>query len=316
MVISKNIFNTQIPIYLWRRHLSLLIRYATPRKIFNATTALWNYSREKPVISTMPLLLKVELSRYCTVNCLYCFSKKEYRFYPFDKFKLLVDTFGKYIFMTQLYEIGEPLHHPELLKCIHYAHSNGLGTVISTTLSLKKSDSYWNDLVASGLDKLIVAIDGTTGTIYNKYRTQGNLILVMDNLKKIIQIKSQTQSNLFIEWQMIDFPWNRCEQNVAKELANTLGCDDFRIIQDTFGRQKIYQKSKKIRNKNCIWSYLLLLVNVYGDVIPCFKPGFSPGKLGNLNDTTFTEIWNGEEIQQIRSKILIKSRDGCCTCNE
>jgi MoaA/NifB/PqqE/SkfB family radical SAM enzyme len=244
------------------------------------------------------------------------FLCKEYRFYPLEQFKSLVDDFDQYIFITQLYEIGEPLHHPDILACINYAHSKGLGTVISTSLSLKKSDSFWNDLVTSGLDNFIVAIDGTTKTTYNKYRTHGNLILVMDNLRKILQFKKQKCSSLFIEWQMIDFPWNRCEQDSARKLAITLGCNDFLIIEDAHPLREEAIEKQNVRNNNCIWPYVLLLVNVYNDVIPCFKPAYCSGILGNLSKATFSEIWNGEEIRQIRSRILIKSRHGCRICSE
>lgn len=264
----------------------------------------------------MPLFLKVELSRYCTVECLYCFPAKNCRFYPLEQFKSLVDDFDQYIFITQLYEIGEPLHHPDILECINYAHSKGLGTVISTSLSLKKPDSFWNDLVTSGLDKLIVAIDGTTESTYKKYRTHGNLILVMDNLRKILQFKKQQCSSLFIEWQMIDFPWNRGEQKSARKVALALGCNDFQIIQDAHELRGAAIEKQKVRNNNCIWPYVLLLINVYNDVIPCFKPAYHSGILGNLSTATFSEIWNGEEIRRIRSRILIKSCHGCRICSE
>jgi MoaA/NifB/PqqE/SkfB family radical SAM enzyme len=233
-----------------------------------------------------------------------------------EQFKSIVDDFDQYIFITQLYEIGEPLHHPDILECINYAHSKGLGTVISTSLSLKKPDSFWNDLVTSGLDKLIVAIDGTTESTYKKYRTHGNLILVMDNLRKILQFKKQQCSSLFIEWQMIDFPWNRGEQKSARKVALALGCNDFQIIQDAHELRGAAIEKQKVRNNNCIWPYVLLLINVYNDVIPCFKPAYHSGILGNLSTATFSEIWNGEEIRRIRSRILIKSCHGCRICSE
>ncbi len=293
-----------------------MLRYSTTRKIWNAIKALHHYSKGDSFLSTKPLLLKVELSRYCTVKCRYCFSPKEYRFYPFEKFKNLVDSLAPYIFMSQLYEIGEPLHHPDILKCIRYAHSMGIGTVISTSLSLEKPDYFWNNLVTSGLDRLIVAIDGITDPVYNNYRTHGNLSLVMDNLKKIQEFKKKEQNKLFIEWQMINFPWNRCEHNLAAKLSVALGCDNFRIIPDGHEPREAAKESKKLRNHNCIWPFILLLVNVYDDVIPCFKPAFNPGMLGNLSKLTFFEIWNGEEIRQIRSKKTITSRKSCKFCNE
>ena len=110
--------------------------------------------------------------------------------------------------MVQLYEIGEPLHHAQVIDCIRYSHANNYATVISSTLSIQKPDEFWKDLVASGLDRLIVAIDGITQSVYQKYRRKGDLELVMCNLKKIVSHKKLIGSKLIVEWQMIDFPWN------------------------------------------------------------------------------------------------------------
>lgn len=306
----------QIPVNLWHRHLRTVIRYTSLRKIYNAFTVFRHFSRGDTFILTKPLFLKIELSRHCTVHCRGCVSPKEYRFYSFEKFKRLVDKFERYIFMCQLYEIGEPLHHPELLKCIDYAHKKGIGTVISTTLSLKKPDAYWRELTISGLDRLIVAIDGTSKSVYNRYRTHGNLDLVLNNLKKILRFRKEMRSSLFVEWQMIDFSWNRCEQDSARALASELGCDQFQIIEDASELRKSDKKSEELRSRRCIWPYVLLLVNVYDDVLPCFKPDYSPGVLGNLQDSDFNEIWNGDEVRQIRSKEQIKTRNGCRRCIE
>lgn len=277
---------------------------------------LWHYFNEDTILSTNPLLLKVELSRHCTVNCRYCFALKEYRFYPFDKFKAIVSSLSPYIFMTQLYEIGEPLHHPDILKCISYTHNLGIGTVISTSLSIDKPDSFWMGLVDSGLDRLIVAIDGITVPIYNNYRTNGNLSLVMSNLKKILKLRKNGRNKLFVEWQMIDFTWNRCEHNLARKMAITLGCDCFRIIPDTHEHRDVSKRRTKLRNKNCIWSFILLLVNVKGDIISCFKPDYNPVVLGNLSMSRLVEIWNGNKIRQIRSKKTITSCNCCKFCDE
>ena len=170
--------------------------------------------------------------------------------------------------------------------------------------------------MASGLDRLIVAIDGTTAETYNLYRTNGNFQLVMENFTKILEYRKLQDSHLHIEWQMIDFPWNRCEQETARELARALGCDDFQIIADTSEQRRPLETCPPSHRNRCLWAYVLLLVNVYEDVIPCFKPGCQPGVLGNLNELSFHEIWNGEEIRRIRSNKLINSRTGCMTCME
>ena len=115
---------------------------------------------------------------------------------------------------------------------------------------------------------------------------------------------------------MIDFQWNKCEQEQAKKLAKKIGCDDFQIIRDIHEPRKKSVNSNNERTSNCLWPYILLLINAYGDVIPCFKPDFNPGTLGNIDISGFNTVWNGNEIKKIRSRVLIKSREGCCLCNE
>lgn len=306
----------QLPIRLLKRHIHVVLKYGSIRKYSNAICALYYYLRGTSVISTMPLFLKVEISRYCLVDCLSCKIQKTKDFYPFDKFKMLIDDFKDTVFMVQLYEIGEPLHHDQVIDCIRYSHASHYATVISSSLSIQKPDKFWNDLVASGLDRLIVAIDGITKLVYQQYRRKGDLELVMSNLKKVLSHRKHIDSKLIVEWQMIDFPWNRCEQEPARRLAYELGCDDFSLIPDADIQRKKYEQTGIIREQNCIWSYVLLLVNAFGDVIPCFKPGCHPGVLGNLNESSFNNIWNGEDIRAIRDPHQISCRLGCCSCRE
>ncbi len=305
-----------IPLRLWRRHGATLVRYLSLGKLLNAVHAIGCYAFGSTIVPTKPLFLKVEMSRYCTVHCLGCTFPKEFRFYDLDKYKALVDELAPHLFMIQLHEIGEPLHCPHLLESIKYAHARGVGTVISSSLSLRKPDSYWRDLVESGLDRLVVAIDGTTDSVYNRYRTEGDLPLVMENLEKILGQKKRRKGRLFVEWQMVDLPWNRAEQEIARRLATDLGCDDFQIIPDASTLRQTQKATDGLRDKRCLWPYVLLLVNVYDDVIPCFKPGCQPGVLGNLSEASFGDVWNGSEIGRIRSNALISSRSGCCHCAE
>ncbi|MGO9394325.1 MAG: SPASM domain-containing protein, partial [Desulfobaccales bacterium] len=267
-------------------------------------------------ISTMPVFLKCEISRQCFVSCKYCPEKKEPIFYPFPLYKHLIDKLKDYIFLVSLYDIGEPLHNERLIEYIQYAHSHNIGTSISTSLSVNKPDDFWRELVLSGLDYIIVGIDGVSEGVYKKYRTQGDFDLVFANLRKLLHWKAALSSNLIVEWQMVDFPWNQNEQKIAPKMAKDIGCDKFRIIKDVFLIRNRYKKENVIRNCNCFLPYIIFIVNAYNQITPCYKRYNSEMIIGNLYDNSFEEIWNNEEKAKIRDKNRIINRVHCNTCQE
>lgn len=264
----------------------------------------------------MPVFLKCEISRQCYVLCKYCPQKKESIFYPFTLYKNLIDKLRDYIFLVSLYDVGEPLHNEKLIEYIQYAHSHNIGTIISTSLSVNKPDNFWRDLVLSGLDYIILGIDGVTEAVYKKYRTQGDLNLVFANLGKLLHYKAALSSKLIVEWQMIDLPWNKEEQRIASKIAKDIGCDKFRIIKEDMLIRNRYKKENIIRNRNCLLSYIVFIVDAYNQVKPCYKIYNNEMAVGNLDENDFEGIWNSDEMAKIRDKKRIINRVHCNICQE
>jgi organic radical activating enzyme len=292
------------------------IKYNTLKKDINLLHAIILWLFNKTYIRSKPAFLRVEISRKCVVNCLYCYEKKDNIFYPLSLYRKLIDYLKNYIFLVSLYEIGEPLENENIIEFIEYAKNCKVGTIISTNLSIEKTDSFWEKLILSELDRIIVAIDGLTAEVYNKYRRNGNLQLVLSNLNKILYYKNLYKSKIYVEWQMIDFPWNRCEQEKAKDFALKIGCSNFRIIQEVTKLRRNYKNTDFIRKRNCILPYFTFNVTAYNTVRPCTKIYDTPMSIGDLSKYDFNEIWNGNEVYRIRSKKTIQHRLGCKTCPE
>ncbi len=303
------------PVGYWKRYIYFL-KYVTFKKHLNFLHSIINWWLGKSHIQTMPSFLKVEITRECKLGCKLCLVEKPSWYYSFDNYKKLVDKMKNYVYLVSLYDIGEPLESKDVIACIQYAKQNKLGTIISTSLSIQKTDDFWEKFVQSGLDKLIVAIDGMTQEVYTKYRTNGDLPLVFENLEKIMHFKKKHKSNIYIEWQMIDFKWNKHEQESAKNFAYSIGCSNFRIIREAVKPRLRYIKENIIRQKNCILPYIIFIVTADNKVRPCYKVYNVPVEIGDLNKNTFEEIWNGEEVFRIRDKNKIGCRNGCKTCQE
>ncbi len=306
----------QAPTTYWQRHVQSVIRYGSFRKYKNFIKSYYFYLKGQVKISSLPSFLKIEISRFCDVNCKFCFAYKADIMYPLHDYKKLIDQFKEYVFLVSLYDIGEPLHHPDVIECIRYAHENKMGTVISTSLSINKDDAFWYSLITSGLDRLIVAIDGITAKSYNEYRRNGKFDLVILNLKKILELKKSTKSKIFIEWQMVDFEWNRSEQKAAKKKAYELGCNNFRIIAEATIPRKNQDNDDVTRKRNCLLPYILFFVTAKNEVKLCFKIYHHDMHIGSLSHHSFAEIWNGAEIARVRDPQKIIHRIGCNKCRE
>jgi radical SAM protein with 4Fe4S-binding SPASM domain len=58
------------------------------------------------------------------------------------------------------------------------------------------------------------------------------------------------------------------------------------------------------------------IVTVDGDVVPCCFDKHAAHAMGNINDLSFSEIWNGEKYRSFRESVM-KSRasvDICALC--
>ena len=312
------------PLTYWRRYLAPLRRYGTPRKFVNLAGAGLSYILRRPYLHSRPAFLKVELCRRCDVNCLYCaaewyhspFAARPSALYPLPAFQRLIDALAKDVFFVSLYDIGEPLHHPQVLECIRYAHDHRLGTVVSSSLSLTRDEGFWRDLVTSGLDLLIVAIDGVTPEVYRQYRRNGRFDLVMANLRTILAQRQQTRARLAIEWQMVDLPWNRAEQAPARALAHRLGCDRFRVITEATGPRRQQQAAGGHRERGCVLPYVLLFVGADQRARACYKVYNQDMSVGSLADEHWTAIWNGTRLAAVRDRRTLRDHQGCCTCRE
>jgi len=305
-----------IPVSYWGRYAPLAVRYGSLRKLLNAVRAWIHYLAGSQRVGSRPCFLKVEISRKCDVNCRYCTVPKDDRFFPWDRYRDLIDALAADLFGVSLYDIGEPLTHPDVLRYIRYAHERRVGTVISTSLSVRRPESFWEQLVCSGLDRMIVAVDGVTADVYRQYRRNGNFALVMDNLQTVLQLRRRHKSPLHIEWQMLDLPWNRRQQDIAGYTARRMGCDSFRIIPESVRRRSRYARQPVQRKRNCLLPFVVFIVDAYGRVRPCYKIYSADQYVGDLNVQSLQAVWNGDAIGRIRDKRLIRERPGCRTCRE
>lgn len=308
--------------------------------LFTYTTYLVSLVLKRSVLIGLPPLLMVEPTSFCNLACPLCPSgkgtlKRNRDYLDFGLFKQVIDQVKDKTIMLLLWNQGEPFLNRELPEMIKYAKENGLITVTSTNMNLLHD---LESLVQSGLDNLIVSLDGASQETYNKYRINGDFQRVLANTRKLSEAKKRLNSKTpYISWQFIIMKHNEHEIDAIKKLAQTSGVDQliFKTVQiydekdidlflptnEKYRRYKITKDGfilKKKLDNRCRRIFTQPVVNCDGELAICCYDKDNEFKVGNLRDYPLKSLWKGREMNRWRNLILNdrKSVDICLNCGE
>lgn len=255
-----------------------------------------------------------------------------------DLFKNTVDELKDHLTYLLFYFQGEPYLHSDFLNLVKYASDRKIYTATSTNAHYL-NDKMAKATVESGLDRLIISIDGTTQETYEAYRVGGNLQKVIDGTKNIMKWKKELKSSTpHVIFQFLVVGPNEHQIDDVKELAKQLGVDEVglktaQIYDYEHGSELIpsidqYSRYNKnadgtysIKNKllnHCWKMWHSCVITWDGKVIPCCFDKDAHHTLGNVSETSFGELWKSEAYHHFR-KSLLKSRseiDMCKNCTE
>ena len=113
-----------------------------------------------------PPKIFIDTFNKCNLRCELCPTGKnaegrEKGSMDFSVFKKIMDEIGDYLWILNLYNWGEPLLNKELFRMVRYAKQKKIDVVISTNLNIF-NDDICSEMINSGLDQLIVSLDGTS----------------------------------------------------------------------------------------------------------------------------------------------------------
>src|SRR5687768_11502038 len=210
----------------------------TLRKIWNAGKVLGSYYISKwsgrPVQWGNPISVSFEPTTSCNLRCPECPSGLRSFTRPTGMlednfFKSTIDQLSQDLLYLVFYFQGEPYLNPDFLKMVAYASSKGIYTATSTNAHYL-NDENARKTVESGLDRLIISIDGTTQDIYQQYRRGGKLDKVIEGTKNIVAWKKKLNSRTpFIFFQFLVVKPNEHQVAEIKQLALECGVDDVRF---------------------------------------------------------------------------------------
>ena len=225
-----------MPQFNWNDSKNLLSKL-TFRRFINGSKVLGSYyvSRilNKPVQWGYPVSISFEPTTSCNLRCPECPSGLRQFSRPTgmlqnDFFRCTIDEIHKELLYLIFYFQGEPYLNPDFLEMVKYASNKKIYTATSTNAHYL-TDAVAKKTVESGLDRLIISIDGTTQNVYQQYRVGGNLEKVLEGAKNIMKWKKELKSKtpfVFFQFLVVKHNEHQIEEiKAAKltEIAELLG---------------------------------------------------------------------------------------------
>ena len=215
-----------------------LIKKLTLRRLWNATLVMasfqWSKLLKKPVQWGYPISISFEPTTSCNLRCPECPSGLREFTRPTgmlqkDFFRETIDDIYKELLYLIFYFQGEPYLNPDFLEMVKYASDKGIYTATSTNAHYL-TDEKAKKTVESGLDRLIISIDGTTQDVYQQYRVGGKLDKVLEGARNIVKWKKELNSKTpFIFFQFLVVKPNEHQIEEVKKLGAEIGVDQVRF---------------------------------------------------------------------------------------
>ncbi|MEO6915642.1 MAG: radical SAM/SPASM domain-containing protein [Chitinophagaceae bacterium] len=333
----------------WNKHDSLnFLTKLTPRRILNAAKVLSSFYVSKwtgkPIQWGFPISISFEPTTSCNLRCPECPSGLRAFTRPTGMletnfFKDTIDQLYKELLYLVFYFQGEPYLNPGFLEMVSYASSKGIYTATSTNAHYL-TDANAKKTVESGLDRLIISLDGTTQDVYQSYRVGGKLSKVLEGAKNIVKWKKELGSTKpFVIFQFLVVKPNEHQIEDVKVLGKEIGVDDvwFKTAQvydyqndpnklipslEKFSRYKKTEsgeyESKNALDNHCWRLWHATVITWDGLVVPCCFDKDAVHSMGDLKGKPFKEVWHDKQYIHFRKQILEsrKNIDICANCSE
>ena len=306
----------------------------------------------------LPTFVSVEPANFCQLRCPECpvgiASSPNHlspnRLMPLSIFERVLEQVQATAHTMQFYFQGEPLLNKQLPEMIVAAHKAGLYTIVSTNAQSLSQDMA-NALVQSGLNRIIVSIDGFSEESYQAYRIGGSLQKALDALRCLANAKRLHKSHIRIELQTLRLKTNEHEWEWIKKNYKKLGAThlvfktaqlyNFEHGHPLMPTQPRYSRYKKTTNGTYVHkkAYRLLhptsilhrafgatclrlwsgcVITTTGEVLPCCYDKDGQHALGNIAEQSLLDIFHSKRANALRHRVLHATApipEMCKNCN-
>jgi len=236
---------------------------------------------------------------------------------PMEMFQKIIDSIEPYqenIQMMDLFGLSEPFLDPHIFDRVQYVKEKGFQNVgISTNAHLLNKTNQ-KRILDSGIDNMILSIDGATKTTHESIRKRTNFDRVVANCESLIKMRNDGNYNTkfvvrFIRQNSNKHEWEAYKEFWKSRIMRDKG--DFITLFDahTHGGEVFTQeghleerfRDPVIDKKACYLIFDVLYILADGTVPLCSEDWYKASyNFGNINNQSPIEIFNNSKFNKIR----------------
>jgi len=309
-----------------------VIKAASFKRIINSfkviTSLIFSKILKKNYVWGMPFIVNVEPTVACNLKCPQCITgmgliKRDNFSMNYQMYQQIIGELGDKLWYLLLYNQGEPFLHKELIEFIEFAKKKRIYVTTSTNGHFFENVESVEKVVKSGLDSIIISLDGADKSTYEKYRQNGDFDKVLKGVELLSECKKKLHSNtpkIFIQFlvmkhnehQLVKIKRLIKKLGVKNLLVKTFQIEDknkafsFLPVEKKYNRYKNKTNELNLKNnvsKGCarLWYSSVILSD--GRIVPCCFDKNGKYSFGNISDKSIKEIWTSNEYKKFRSEI-------------
>lgn len=316
------------------------IRYLKIKSIANLFLLRISYYlsiiQRKPVMFAAPSYYSIEPVNYCNLACPECPTGNGTMLRPaqridFASASSFIYSVRKHALHINFYFQGEPFLYSHLHLLIKVADQHRIVTAVSTNGHFI-SEQVADEIVRSGLKKLIVSLDGYSQESYSRYRRNGNFETVLASIRTLADTKRRLKSAYpVICAQVLILSSTESHLPEIEQVAYRAGADAVEIKTAQFYELETrrdllpmhlqsrycsdgdgYIHSGAARNR-CWRAWSNPVVCADGQIVPCCYDKNAEFAFGSANGAVRGDVWRSHERLQFL-QTLLHSRQSIGMC--
>jgi len=285
-----------------------------------------------------PFIINVDPSDKCNFKCKFCptgnrelmrrTNGRNFGNMDFKLFKKIINDiceFDEPIKVLRLYKDGEPLLNPYFADMVSYAKEKNCCKRVDTTTnaSLLTKDKS-KDIIDAGLNRINISIEGINAEQYLNFSDYKiDFDKLVENIKFFYEHKKQCEMIIKINGDILSQTDKDLFYKIFGDLADGVYIESIMSCWPEFelngvdANKNVGIYSQEIKEVMvCPYVFYSFSINSDGLASLCFLDWSRKLLIGNVNETSVLEIWNGKNIRAYQKMFLMKKRKEHLLCRE